>query len=250
VISLLEQPVVWDSEAIAGCQYAALDGKFLFGRECTVLVLYNARANLPVASKLVSGENKREITAFLLELKQHGFNPIAMTTDGRGTIASCCKGIFPEATTQRCLFHIKLQINAWVRQPPRTSLGWQLHELANCLMAVDSLAKEQVFWEMYDDIKLRNKHEIARLRRNPSSRMESDTAKCFPLLDNAKASMFCFLHDKQIANTTSGLEGFNKQIQRIRGFDHNGLTREHVDQFIKYYILLKKRMGTRKNSTK
>jgi len=235
----LARETTWDKAAIASCEYAALDGKFLFGRKYTVLILFNTKTNKPVASKVVKGETKQEITAFLRELKAAGLNPIAITTDGKGTVSRCCREIFPSILTQRCLFHIVLQINAWVRIPPRTSLGWQLHNLVSELMLVETPEQAERFWTNYERLKTENATEIVRMKRNPAARIDYDTAKCFSLLDHARPDMFLFIGDRNIAKTTSGLEGFNKQIQNIRGFSHNGLTKEHLDKFIVRYIQLK-----------
>jgi len=239
LLSRLEQPVNWSQEVLAKCQYAALDGKFLFGRRYTVLILYDVVANLPMASKVVSSENRREITQFLVELKALGFSPKAVTTDGKGTIAQCFRYVFDGIVAQRCLFHIVLQVNAWIRRPPRSPIGWQLHSLVSQLMQVNDHSAVNNFWRQYESIKQTNHTELCRIRSIPDNRQERDLLKCFSLLDNAKPDMFNFLYDNCIASTTSGLEGFNKQIQRIRGFDHNGLTKAHLDMFIRHYIITK-----------
>ena len=242
LMAKLEQEPSWSQKALLSSKYVALDGKFLFGRKKTVLILFNTQTNLPIACKMVKSENKKEITAFLIELREQGLCPIAVTTDGRGTIANCFKDIFPGIITQRCLFHIVLQINAWVRIPPRHPLGRQLRGLIDTLMWIRTAEDIEVFWDRYNNI-VANSQDIIRELRGVAqeNRQALDLLKCFPLLNNARDDLFSYLVDSNIAPTTSGLEGFNKQIQKIKGFDHNGLTEEHIDLFIRHYVLTKGR---------
>jgi len=228
------------------CKYAAFDGKFLFGRKKTCLVLYDTQKNFPVYLKLVNGENNKCISTFLNEVINLGFDPIAVTVDGRESIQICFEKYFKNIIVQRCLFHIKSQIYAWVRIPPRNDFGKELVSIVNQIMSIESPKQVKLFDKAIVNFTKKWETEIEEFYKLADIdkyryRKEYDLTKCLSLLKNARKNMFQYLKDPNIARTTSGLEGFNKQISKIKSFDHNGLKKEHLEMFLKHYVNTKNR---------
>ena len=240
LLNKLSEPVSYNKQALEQCQYASFDGKFLFGRDWSALVLFDATKKLPIAVKLARNENKTTVTSFMAELKQLGFNPIAITIDGRSGTPAAIKKVFPNTIIQRCLFHIKLQIWAWVRIPPRRPLGWALKHLADQIERASTVDDVSMAAKAYQKLKLDYATEITELickvNTKAYNRPDYDLLKCFSLLDNAWPNLFHYIANPNIAKTSSPLEGFNKQITRITGFDHCGLTKNHLEQFLKHYV--------------
>ena len=239
LLTKLLQPVPYNESALRECKYASFDGKFLFGREWSALILFDAIKKLPIAVKLAKNESRASVASFMSELKQVGFNPIAITIDGRSGTPTAMKTVFPSVVIQRCLFHIKLQIWAWVRIPPRTELGWALKHLADQIGRVSTQNEQIKARQQYEQLKQSHAVEIEQLIKRVQdkyNRPDYDMLKCFTLLDNAWSSLFHYVDNLNIAKTSSPLEGFNKQITRIKGFDHCGLNKNHLEQFLKHYI--------------
>jgi len=214
--------------------HIVFDGKFLFGRKYCLLVVYDARTNKPIACHAARGENRRGIIPWLYALQRQGLNPQAVTTDGNPAGIWSFREVWPSIVTQRCLFHIKLQVTAWCRIPPRTELGIELTQYVNSLFVVKSNAEAEVFESEYRAILLRNKRIISNL--DTTNILERDLLKAITVIANALPCLFHYLDDPKIAKTTSGLEGYFKQIQDIRGFRHSGLTEVHLKQFIAWRI--------------
>lgn len=217
-------------------KYIAFDGKFLFGRKYSLLVVYDVLTNKPIASTVASGENRASIVPWLRKLKTQGLEPIAVTTDGLRAGVYSFRTVWPDILTQRCLFHVKLQITAWARIPPRTELGKDLTEYVNQLFYVTDQDKADRFYLGYQDIVKRHQGTIQNLDRNRT--LDRDLLRAVSVIQYALPSLFHYINDPNIAKTTSGLEGYFKQIQNIRGFRHNGLTEEHLFDFLKWKICL------------
>jgi hypothetical protein len=214
--------------------HIVFDGKFLFGRRYCLLVIYDAQTNKPIASTIAKGENRLGIVPWLRTLRAQGLNPMAVTTDGNRAGVYSFREVWPNILTQRCLFHIKLQITAWARIPPRTELGRDLTDYVNNLFDVKNNLEARQFYGGYLDILERHKNTIAKLdRRNI---LERDLYRAMSVIEHAMPNLFHYLKDPRIAKTTSGLEGYFKQIQDVRGFRHCGLTEQHLFDFIKWKI--------------
>lgn len=77
--------------------------------------------NKPIAGALVSGENEKETTFFLQSLKNWLPKPVKfMTIDFSSRIESGVKEVFPEVTTQKCVFHaIQLLLRGLLKELTR-----------------------------------------------------------------------------------------------------------------------------------
>lgn len=230
---LAKDPMV--SDDLSSYKYLVFDGKLLFGRKYSLLVIYDALTNKPIASTVATGhENRDGIIPWLTKLKTQGLQPNAVTTDGQRAGIYSFKEVWPDIVTQRCLFHIKLQITAWARIPPRTELGKALTLYVNQLFCVTNASKADDFYQGYLDILEQYKESIAKLDRRNT--LDRDLLRAVSVIKHALPDLFHYLDDPNIAKTTSGLEGYFKQVQDVRGFRHNGLTEEHLFNFIKWKV--------------
>jgi len=220
-------------------KYLIFDGKYLFGRRYVLLVLMDALTKKPITLTIARSESKVCILPWLLGLKEAGLSPKAVTTDGKQAIIYAFKEVWPDITTQRCLFHIKLQIRAWVRAKPKDESAKELLRLAYTIDNVTNSTEALFFKENY--LNLKNKYNDDLKKLDPNHPIQSDLLRAYSVLKYALPNCFNYLNDSNIAKTTSSLEGYFKQIQRIRGFGHNGLTEDHLFQFIywKAYFDLK-----------
>lgn len=126
----------FEKEDLSKYKYLIFDGKYLFGRKFSLLMIFDALDNKPIICHIGKAENKKHILPFLRRVKKQGLNPKVVTLDGLRASIFSFKEVWPNILIQRCIFHIKLQINAWTRIPPRTKLGHQLSRLANSLLLV------------------------------------------------------------------------------------------------------------------
>lgn len=226
------QPKINDD--LSSHKYLLFDGKYLFGRKYSLCILFDAKTSKPIDGIVFKSESYKYIYPWLLKLKLRGLDPVAVTTDGLYTAIRAFKDVFPGIATQRCLFHIELQVSMWLRFKPKLEVAKQLKALMPMLRSLYSNQQAVKFKKSYLILRDHYAKDISLLDRK--SPVQDDIAKCFVLIDKALEYMFYFIDDSQVARTTSALEGYNKKIQDIRGFRHNGLTQEHLIQFIQHKI--------------
>lgn len=210
------------------------DAKYLFGRQYCLLVILDAATNRPVAGTVVRGETRPCITPWLIALKTAGLSPVAVTTDGRQAGIYAFARVWPEITIQRCLFHIRMQVEPWVRAKPKYPAAVALKQLCETLCWVGTRAEAVVFQAAYQQLRATHQAELACL--NAAHPVEGELIRAYQLLYYALPNCFHYLEDTRIARTTSPLEGYFKHVQKIRGFQHNGMTEEHLFQFLAWKL--------------
>jgi len=80
----------------------------------TLLLATDPRSDFPVGFALVSANDQNHMRRFLLNLRNHGFKPELVVTDGSDLYPKVLAEIWPEARHQLCIFHIIQDINGFV----------------------------------------------------------------------------------------------------------------------------------------
>ena len=215
-------------------KHLIFDGKYLFGRKYCLLVIMDAKTNKPVSGIIAKAENQINMMSWLNSLKQQGLDPVAVTTDGKQTAITAFRSVWPSIVTQRCLFHIKLQIQAWVRTKPKYESSKAIARLAGKIDQVKTRSDIEDFKDEYSGIKVAYKDELNGFRSDHP--IQSDTLRAYSLLKNALPYCFFYLEDSSVVHTSNALEGYFKQIQNIKGFKHCGLTEDHLFKFITWKL--------------
>lgn len=138
--------------------------------------------------------------------------------------------VWPEIVVQRCLFHIRMQVESWCRVYPKYQAARDLKQLSASICHIQTVSGAKAFQVAYRRLREEHQQELASLRS--SHPVEGDLIRAYQLMQYALPNCFHYLEDARIARTTSALEGYFKQVQKIRGFQHNGLTEKHLFQFL------------------
>jgi transposase len=72
----------------------------------TLLLATDPLHDFPVAFALVSKNDQDHLARFLRQLRDHGFHPRVVVTDGSNLYPTLLAAIWPNATHQLCVFHI------------------------------------------------------------------------------------------------------------------------------------------------
>lgn len=94
----------------------------------TLLLATDPVSNFPVAFALVRANDQDHMRRFLGNLKNHGFAPKVVVTDGSNLYPSVLAELWPQARHQLCVFHVLKDINQHVLDALRrlrTRLGRQ-----------------------------------------------------------------------------------------------------------------------------
>jgi Transposase len=76
-----------------------------------LLLATDPLADFPIAFALVSANDQDHMRRFLNNLKNHGFAPQVVVTDGSTLYPTLLAAIWPEARHQLCIFHVLKDIN-------------------------------------------------------------------------------------------------------------------------------------------
>jgi hypothetical protein len=80
----------------------------------TLLLATDPLSDFPVAFALVSANDQDHMRRFLNNLRNHGFMPQVVVTDGSNLYPAILADIWPEARHQLCVFHVIKDINTHV----------------------------------------------------------------------------------------------------------------------------------------
>jgi hypothetical protein len=80
----------------------------------TLLLATDPLGDFPIAFALVSANDRDHMGRFLGNLRNHGFSPQVVVTDGSNLYPSLLADIWPDARHQLCVFHVIKDINACV----------------------------------------------------------------------------------------------------------------------------------------
>jgi transposase-like protein/transcription elongation factor Elf1 len=80
----------------------------------TLLLATDPLGDFPVAFAVVSANDQDHMRRFLANLREHGFTPQVVVTDGSNLYPALLAELWPEARHQLCVFHVLKDINACV----------------------------------------------------------------------------------------------------------------------------------------
>jgi len=199
------------------------------------MLFYDSQVKKIVASKTDEKESYKACIGWFYRLKDRGLKPVSVTIDGSIGVIRAIREVWPEVRIQRCLYHIKHQSEMWLRQYPKTQLARDLKYLLKGVCYIESYEEKERFWASYASWRQTYQEDIEKLRAK--DKVEGDTIRAYKMVENAYADMFHYLSDRNIERTSNQLESFFSHLKRrYRG--HAGLRREHIDNYLKWYIYL------------
>jgi transposase-like protein len=175
----------------------------------------------------------------LLDLKNKGLNPKAITIDGHKKVIEAIKTVWPDIIIQRCLFHIMNQALMWIRFYPKTQAGKDLRLLASKITWIKTNANKNQFINDYSIWNEKYANIINKL--DLSTVAHKDLKRTRSLINNALDNMFHFLKDQNIVSTTNVLESLFSQIKH-QYRSHRGLSEKHKISFLRWFCYYKNRL--------
>jgi hypothetical protein len=82
----------------------------------TLLLATDPLHDFPVAFALVSSNDQEHMGRFLRQLRDHGFHPRVVVTDGSNLYPALLAALWPQAEHQLCVFHVLQDVTAAVLQ--------------------------------------------------------------------------------------------------------------------------------------
>lgn len=218
----------WDYAAV---QYMVYDATY-FHKEGCLLNLMDATSKRIIAHLYVHKESFGEAYPWFLDLRYQGLSPAFITTDGERSILRAMNLVWPQASKQRCLYHLQHEGMRWLRTYPKTEAGKVLRSMLSNLCSIRTAREKEGFIDSYRN--WANKYRDSVIIASGSTIASKDLKRTMVLINNALPDMFYYLEDKRVQPTTNALEGFHSRLKESYR-RHRGLCKVHRTQFISWY---------------
>lgn len=225
-----------------------IDATYFSNKICLV-VYRNDKIGFTQLYRLTDGEWFEEIAEDLANLLQLGIGIESITCDGHKAILKAVRTVCPNVPLQRCIFHIQNMCRIWLTRYPKTEVGKDLMKLINILHKVENQNDKQFWIIEYKKWYFKHRQYIEEMSFNPHSGRRWHKHKlifrCYSVIKRALPNMFNYLENRNIPKTTNGLESFFGHLKDTLSI-HRGLTMEHKNNFIKWYLYFKNKQAIEK----
>jgi transposase-like protein len=232
---LNREPPALPHDVYQKAKYILFDGTYFHKNGCLAVTM-DHRAKSILSYSYMDKESYHNVFPVLMDLRQKGLDPKAITMDGHRFVIQAIFDVWPEVLIQRCLYHIQRQGLQWLRVYPKTEAGRELRFILKSITSIKSEKDKLVFLTNYSDWYYKYRDLIKRLPRNSVANI--DLKKAMGLINNALPNMFHYIDDPFIVATTNLLENFYSQLKHHYR-SHRGLTEKHKISYLKWFCYLK-----------
>lgn len=167
--------------------------------------------------------------------------PAVVVCDGGTGIASAVRAVWPETKTQRCVFHVQMNIRRHLTMNPRTDAGRRLKKLSLALSKVHT-TEEVIAWRLKLEAWWQAHGHLTKERSTDgrSSWFTHDRLrKAWHLLSQLSQNGHLFTYVSYgNTRTTSPLEGgINNGIRHVLRH-HRGMTEPHMKRAAEWFLTL------------
>lgn len=161
--------------------------------------------------------------------------------DGEKSVIRSINEVWPQASIQRCLYHVQREGMRWLRTYPKTQAGKDLRRLLKTLCTINSCKERDEFILNYAKWLDQYRDFVLSLPRKEVA--FKDLRKTMVLIYNALPDMFHYLSDKNIHKTTNTLESFYSRLKADYR-KHRGLTEKHKISYLSWYCFFYNKQKT------
>jgi transposase-like protein len=220
-----------DSIDLSEYTYLVYDGTYFHKKGCFISLM-DAISQRIVSSIYAKKEGYTHVHSWFSRLQKKGLNPLYITMDGELSVIRAIGEIWPQASIQRCLYHIQREGMRWLRTYPKTQAGKDLRCLLKTLCSINTPEEKEAFMTA-STAWLEHYREFV-LSLPKSNVAYKDLRKTMILIFNATPNMFHYLEDENIPKTTNTLESFYSRLKADYR-SHRGLTEQHKISYLYWY---------------
>lgn len=231
--------------------HIVLDGTYFKNKICLFIYLDN---NLKEALlyRTTTGKYTEEILEDLKNLMRAGILIVSITSDGHKSILKAIKeankwiklqnkeyntSIQP-IISQRCMVHIQRNCLNKLKQDHQSIAGRKLRAIAMTLCKLDTIEKRDLFKDAFNFWFDEHKEYLTQISISESGRKwrtHKELYSAYNSLKRAIPSMFHYLDNPDIPNTTNAMEGYFSHLKSDISF-HRGLSKDHFRNFLRWYV--------------
>ena len=223
--------------------YIIIDGTYFTEGLCLILY-YDTKLKYSLLYRFSSNEFYREIREDLENLKKLGIAIAAVTCDGKKAILRAVEKVYPSATIQRCLVHVQRMVRLWLTRKPRLEASKELRYLIGLLHHIRGVVEQHMWIIAFEQWYKRHQPLIEeKVLHKPTGRWwykHRQLRRSAIMVKKALADLFHFIGDNQIPKSTNALDSYFGHL-KLNLNVHRGLSKEHRQAFILWYLYLKGR---------
>jgi len=230
-----KEPLSFSHDIYQKAKYLLFDGTYFHKNGCLAIIIDHDTKTI-LSYSYIDKESYHNVYPMLIELKEKGLDPKAITMDGHRFVIKAIYDVWPDMLIQRCLYHIQRQGLQWLRVYPKTEAGRILRIILKLVTDIKTEEEKALFLTAYKNWYQKYKKFIKALPRNSAAHI--DLKKAMGLINNALPDMFHYIKDPNIAPTNNLLENFYSQLKHHYR-SHRGLTEKHKISYLKWFCFLK-----------
>ena len=210
-----------------------------FGEGRCLIVYRDADSKSTVHYRFATEENENEVIRDLKLFKELGIRISSFTTDGADGFTRAIRYACPQVPRQRCIVHIQRECLTWLTRHPRSAAGIKLRRLV-CQICDIRTNNDRLYWirefnRWHEDFEEFLMHKTLNRETGEIYYTHDNIRRAYTHIRRALPNMFKYIDDPAIPSNTNGLESFFGHLRdnlRI----HRGLSVEHHDSFIRWYL--------------
>lgn len=216
-----------------------IDGTWFGGSDRCLIVYRNFDSKSTVYYRFSTGENRNEIESDLSIFKKMRLKISSFTTDGSEDIVRAIDCIYPKIMRQRCVVHIERECLAWLTQHPRSSAGITLRRLVRRISEIKT-NNDKLYWikeldKWYEDYQEFLVEKSVNKETGELTYTHDNVRRSYIHLKRAIPFMFEYIKKPEVPKNTNSIESFFGHLKdNLRV--HRGLSAEHQENFIKWYL--------------
>lgn len=233
----LVNPPVWKINR-SNSVHLMIDGTW-YSKGLCLIVYRDSSSKTTLFYRFASDEDENELIKDLQKIRSLRIAIHSITTDGGNEIIRAAKYVYPHVPRQRCTVHIERECLSWITQHPRSSAGIYLRRLV-CQIHDIYTNNDKIYWirqlrKWHEEYESFLKEKSINKETGELSYTHDNIRRAYVHLHRALSNMFKYVDDQTIPRNTNSLEAFfghMKDNLRV----HRGLTIEHKQNFIKWYL--------------
>lgn len=188
-----------------------------------------------------------EIKEDLENIQRLGIKIKTVICDGHRAILKAVNQSCEEVIIQRCLVHIHRESNIWLRKKPKNEYSKELKTIVNKIFKIRTHNDKTAWINEFNEWYIHNESYLNQKKINPETGrwwyQHRNVRRSAVMIKKAIPNMFHYLDNPGIPKSTNNIESFFGHLKDHLSI-HRGLTLEHRQAFIQWYLHFKNQSRT------
>jgi Transposase, Mutator family len=202
----------------------------------------DARTGTPLAWRYYDSiEDPASWKDFVKYMKEElNINPSYVVYDGAMGARMAFTRYYPDCISQRCLVHIRSNMNKDLGIAPRTGLAKEVKRLGMMAASIKTHEDLEVWAELWEALCIEHSDKFRALHEGPVEGIPRVVHSAFSVVNNAYRSgeLTTFLDHSEVPSNTNLIESYNGNLREILS-RHRGMELDKRKNLLSWYLALK-----------